>query len=302
MKSNSNRNEILAHVCALCAFILFGSTVLIVKNTQIAVIDLIFGRMAITAAILVPISLVLYRKNAEEKASRMTYAALFATGAAIFLNMICLYNSFRLASPTLCIALFYSGPVLTTFLLAKIDKRSLQKSEILTSTLIVLGILGYFAYNWNSQILSQSEFFGYGLALLGGVLFGLIPVFERQCKTVSPFRALGLQSLFAAICLYPATSSAISMIVADSLWVFLILGVFLTLIPFMLWWSSTRLSNSVSPFVAYVDPLTTMLMSVFILGEKLVLNSQLALTVLLGGCSIYALFSRLKQLHEVKNA
>jgi hypothetical protein len=57
-----------SYIAAICAFVLFGSTSLVVKGSSLTVPELIFGRMAITAALLAPISW----KALKESRSKMS--------------------------------------------------------------------------------------------------------------------------------------------------------------------------------------------------------------------------------------
>jgi drug/metabolite transporter (DMT)-like permease len=308
-ESASPGRALAAHACAVAAFVLFGCTVLVVVRSDVAVVDLIFGRMAVTAAFLSPILLAGYARKAPATergdqfiAARKTLVALAATSAAIFLNMFFLYHSFRMAPPSTCIAIFYCGPVLTTLLLAKVEGRRLGGSEVVTSLIVTASLAAYFLAHMDSAAISGFEIMGYACAVMGGGLFGLVPVLERGCRKIRPLTALAVQSMIAAVSLAPFTSDQLVSQLSSAPMVFLVLGGALTLLPFALWWHSTRISDSVSPFVAYADPLTTMVLSAFVLGEPPKSQAQIGLTVILACCGVYALGSRLKQQSGVQHA
>ncbi len=254
----------MPYALAAAAFILFGSTALVVKPSAFTGVELVFLRMAITASIIVPPIFWRGQRGLARPSKRALLAAC-ATSAAIFLNMVCLFSAFKLAPIPVCVALFYTGPMLTLVFRAWLDGRRLSGLDggALAAAVVVIAVLLQ-----GSGGFAAAGLKGYALALCGGFFFSLIPLVERGAATLSPVTSLGVQSTFATLCLAPFVSFAHVFEHTSELPSMVILAVLFTLAPFLLWWRALRLDAKISPFIAYVDPMTSVLVATLLLDER----------------------------------
>ncbi len=281
-------NPSKSYLYAIAAFILFGSTSLVVKPSRLTPVTLVCLRMLITAAALFPVAL--FRRTLIKNIRKPILFALIATSTTIFVNMVFLFQSFKLAPVAVCVAIFYTGPIFTVLIRSKRSNRRLSSSDKLAIGIALLAIIILVASGLERNLTGHP--LGYLLAFLGGLFFGLIPIFEEGCAAVSPDAALTIQASFAALCLLPFVELDQLHMNGRALQDVIILAILFTLIPFLLWWYATRINSQLSPFVLYCDPITASLLGTFVLGERISLMEASA-TVLLGlGAIIHVYRSR----------
>ena len=208
-----------------------------VQTTSIATHDLVFGRMFF-AALLGFAYLYLFGETSElKKIEFRSFLPIALTSGSIFLNMVFLYRSFRLASPSLCVAIFFCGPVFTILFRALFLGQSMTRLEKGLCLLVGLLIGGFFLSSITGNFgasFGPDEIWGYFYALLGGVLFGLIPIFEVQTSQWSPVTNLTLQATVASLALAPFIAGSPRELFTVSLIPILTLAVFFYLYPFSL--------------------------------------------------------------------
>jgi drug/metabolite transporter (DMT)-like permease len=210
-----------------------------------------------------------------------------ATSAAIFLNMILLFWAFRLAPISVCVAIFYSGPIISLLLqhLLKQRKMSRVESAILAAASLTIVTMIVFA---TPGVPGSNHVLGYALAFGGGILFGLIPLLQIGTRSLPNSVTLLIQSAFAALCLLPFSLGIFSVTAMKSVFELAILGILFTLVPFCLWWQALRENAKLNPFVSYLDPMTAILISVFVFKEYPGWVEATGAFVL-GGCALIAM-------------
>jgi drug/metabolite transporter (DMT)-like permease len=274
MQSPTNKNR--AFLYASAAFLLFGSTPLIVKQSGMQTLDLVFYRMAIAGFAAFAIGR-LWRPGSLNIGGR-AFAGVLLTSAAIFLNMVCLFAAFRKIPVPLAVALFFSGPIFSLFIRYFAGQAALRKSDILSTVIALIG-LGALALEVNAG-LEPSQVLGTALALLGGFLFGLVPVFEVLTAKVPPTTTLFVQGTFAALALLPFLTDAVPLHNTQELLRIGALGAAQTLLPFLLWWRALRIKSDLSPFFAFLDPITAIVLSLLVFDETLTTNQWVCTAML----------------------
>lgn len=279
-----------AYLAAFFAFFLFGCTSLVVKPSSLAIVQLVWGRMAITAGCAL-VFLLMWRRPLAG-ITKKSLAAAAATSTAIFLNLVCLFESFRLAPISLCVTLFYAGPLLTLVLRRWLDRTRFLRVDGVAIFLVVIALVGLGLESNPAAPRDTDVIRGYCFALAGGGLFGLIPIFERHCVGLSPVLSLFIQSFWATLCLLPfASVSTITLGGSEGVGL-IVLGVLFTFVPFLLWWVATRNSQSLSPFVVYIDPATAALISLVVFAQGLTSVQAGAMSLMVAAAILHVWFSR----------
>lgn len=274
-----------SYFLAISGFSLFGCTALVVKDSNLSSIDLVFYRMAITA--FATWLLLVSSGQSFVGLNRTSLPSALGASAALFLNMVCLFTAFKMAPVSLCVALFFAGPIFTILARRLVWKSPILKEDAISCTLSLLAIVLLVTQGTGTA----DNKLGYFFALLGGFLFGMIPIFEKGTRALQPHASLLIQSSFAALCLLPFSWSTIPLLTLSNGIDILVLGVLMTFIPLILWWASLRLNDHLSPFVSYADPITATLVSLFILKESLGIVQVMA-TLLLLSAAIYPVLAK----------
>lgn len=267
----------LAEVLVLMAFTLFGSTALVVKPSALSAVDLVYLRFFLVA-LMVGLPIMAINRKLVIEMSYKVHIAMTCTSIAIFVNMVLLFTGFKLAPILLCVAFFYVGPVFTTLARVAIGEQRLVYRQVIAIFLALVGLtsMGFGA----STLVSSSVLIGCLSAFVGGILFGLIPIFEERCSEVSPMVSLAYQSLVAAFGLSWFSSVSAGWFLIESraqTLPVLVLAVCFTLLPFWLWWKATRINSRISPMLAYADPIVASLIGVLVFNEPI--GSSQSLTV-----------------------
>lgn len=241
------------------AFILFGSTSLVVLQTNsLSTYELIFLRFLFCSFLCLPLLKInSFLQNKEN------FKYHFLTSISIFLNMVCLFESFKKVGVSVATAIFYTAPVMTLLLKNYISKNKTSTQQKIAIAFGALGLVGICQQGYESS----TDFSGYLLALTGGFLFSLIPIFESKVKKDSPIKSLFIQSFVAILLLAPLQSNLLNGLDFDSSVKSLILGIMFTFLPFVLWWQAIRKNPNVNPLLAYLDPVTAILIGFLFYGE-----------------------------------
>jgi len=261
---------------SILAFVLFGLTPLLFKRGHLNPQEAVFWRMFIAA--LLTTFVVLFKRAAFPQGKSLVIC--LAAAVTMASNMTLLFTSYQYSPTGICVQLYYLSPLFTVLMRVIWFRERLGKLSLIASltAILALGLLLADA-PWRE---SRSGW-GYVLAIGAGLISSLTPLLEREQKADSRASFL-VQAWICSLLLLPFLSWNTALFTRESFTLILILGVFLTFLPFMLWWQALREDYFLSPFVLYASPVTAAVVSLFVLHEPYSPLQLVSLLLLTGSC------------------
>ncbi len=198
---------------------------------------------------------------------------LIYCGAAIGINWILLFESYRyttVATATLC---YYMAPIFVILISPLILGERIDLKKILCVVCALLGMV-FVSGVLDSGITSAGELVGIALGLGAALLYASVTVMNKKLRGITASERTAPQLLFATLIIIPYTlifeEISKSGFTKTAIFMLLILGIVHTGVAYMLYFASIKgLNASTAAIFAYVDPIVAILLSALLLEERI---------------------------------
>lgn len=267
------------------AMLVFGTIGIFVRYLPISSSITALFRGAVGTAFLI-LFLTLSGHRISKSRVKANLLLLILSGTAIGINWILLFESYHYTTVAISTLCYYLAPVfviiLSTFILK--EKLSIKKIlciiTVLTGMVFVSGIMG-------NHSASRKDFLGIFLGIGAAVFYASVVLINKFLKEISSYDSTVVQLGVASIILLPYT--LLTEDYGDIPWkpsiiiLLLILGIVHTGIAYWLYFSSmSSLDGQTIALFSYIDPALAILLSAFLLKEKLDLLSITGALMILG--------------------
>lgn len=249
----------------------FGTLGLFVRHIPLTSGELALYR-AVLAILLIGIYLLITRQRIRLSAIKKDLPALLLSGAAMGINWILLFQSYRYTTVSIATLSYYFAPVLVTVLCPILFKEKMRAKQWLCFLMSTVGLV----------LLTVQGGAEKGKSDLTGILFGLgaamfyasVVLLNKFIKGVDGIHRTFLQFISAAAVLifYVLLSepSGLSSLDGVGLASLLTVGLVHTGITYCLYFSALKeLPGQKAAILSYIDPLVAVLVSVTVLQEKI---------------------------------
>lgn len=277
----------------IISMIIWGSVGLFVKNIDLPSMELVFLRAIIASLILISYGLIVKISKKEDlkedlteqqiKSRRKNIYFLIASGIAIGLNWIFLFQSYKYTTISNATLSYYFAPVLVILLSPFILKEKLTKSKLIAVIGAMLGLYLILNNQSSSPAISYSHTKGIIFGLIAAVFYASAILLNKYIKDLSGYEMTVIQISTAALLLLPIIIYRNSIHISNikTLILILIVGIVHTGIPYLAYFSAIKdLKAQTVAVVSYIDPISAVVFSTIFLKEKL------GLFQLLGGILI----------------
>lgn len=267
---------------------IFGTVGIFVRSIPMPSATLAFCRAVLGVAFLL-LLMVITGKKLDFAAIKKQFLLLCISGAAIGINWILLFESYRyttVATATIC---YYLAPMFLLIASAFMGEKMTTKKLLC----IIISLLGMV---FVSGVLQGgiSGYLGIVLSMCAAVLYASVVVMNRQLQNINAYDKTTVQLGMAGVVILPY------ILVADGLdvsamepigWVLLVIvGIVHTGIAYSLYFGSVKdLSAQTVAVFSYLDPVISILLSALLLKERLDIHSVIGAALILGS----ALYSEL---------
>lgn len=228
----------------------------------------------------------LSKKSLNAKAINENLKYLILSGIALGFNWILIFEAYKRTSLAIASLCYYLAPVIVIVMSHFLFKEYLSVKKILCVILALIGMV------FVSGLLQGQLGSGYGVigmicGLSAGVLYATVTLLGKKIKGISAFDETIIQLLTAAIVLVPynlltvdfstvkVTTLSISMVI--------LLGMIHTGAAFGAYFSSLQhLKAQTVAIFSYLDPVVSILASIFILKESMDILSIVGAVLILG--------------------
>ncbi len=198
---------------------------------------------------------------------------LIFCGAAIGINWILLFESYRyttVATATLC---YYMAPIFVILIAPVILKEGITLKKLICVICAIIGMI-LVSGAFDSGISSASELIGIALGLGAALLYASVTVMNKKLVGISASERTAPQLLFATLVIIPYTlifeQVPEGAFTKTSVLMLIILGILHTGVAYMLYFAAVKgLSASTSAIFAYIDPIVAIILSALMLKEPM---------------------------------
>ncbi|MCQ2397920.1 MAG: DMT family transporter [Sphaerochaetaceae bacterium] len=272
----------------ISASVIFGTVGLIRKAVPLSSAMLSMVRGFIGAAVMIVIML-LKRQKPDMRAVKRVAGYLLASGIAIGVNWILLFESYRYTSVSVATLCYYMAPVFTLiaspFVLGeKLTLRNVLAILVaLAGMILVSGVIG--------EKSDSEEITGILLGLGAAVLYASVVLLNRKISGITASDRTVFQLLVAGIVLVPYVIVSEDGVYTALTWKTVmctaVMGVVNTGFAYSLYFDSiSTLKTQTVALFTYIDPVVAIMISALFLGERLGI-SGIAGAVLILGATVY---------------
>ena len=262
---------------------IFGTLGLFVRNIDVASGELALYR-AVMAALFLTTVFLITKRRIEWAKIRKEVPFLVASGVAVGINWILLFEAYKYTTISLATLSYYFAPVLVTAICPFLFKEKLTPKQIICFVMSTLGIVLITGIGGAD---GQNNLVGIMFGLGAAVFYASVILLNKFIKNVGGMDRTLLQFIAAILVLLPyvASTSGFSLGGLDTLgWsCLLVVGLVHTGITYTMYFSSLKdLPGQKVAILSYIDPLVAIAISVLVLGEAMTVTQMIGGALILG--------------------
>lgn len=263
-------NQTQSYLMLIDSMFIFGTMGIFRRYIPLSSGMLAFFR-GILGGIVVLIAALIKKRNITQRIGRKKLLLLILSGAILGINWIMLFEAYRyttVATATLC---YYMAPTIVMLLSPLIFKEKLTIKRLICAFAALGGMILVSGVLENGMI-GNEELIGVAFALGGAVLDASLVIINKKVTIDDIYQKTIIQLFSAAIILIPyllltETFSGITL-TPFSIAMILIVGFVHSGFAYVLFYGSMDgLSSQSIAVLSYVDPVTAVFVSAFILNE-----------------------------------
>ncbi|MBE6598026.1 MAG: EamA/RhaT family transporter [Ruminococcaceae bacterium] len=285
MHNNTARIKLIASMA------IFGTLPLFVRNISVSSGELALYRATLAAALLI-IYFLAAGKKLNMREIKKELPLLFFSGAAMGINWILLFQSYRYTTVSISTLSYYFAPVIVTVLCPILFRERLTAKQLICSVMATAGLILVVLFQKDGGAAqAESHLLGVLFGLGAALFYAAVIILNKYIKNVGGIERTFFQFIAAIIVLVPYVllTDGINLGSLGGIgWGCLItVGLIHTGITYCLYFSSLReLNGQETAILSYIDPLVAVIVSVAILGEPIALP-QIAGGILILGFTLW---------------
>lgn len=291
--------KLQSYAMVITAMLLWGSIGIFRRNIPVPSEFLAFIRGILGAAFMG--LFLLRRRIAWGQAARRTMVLLALTGGLIGLNWILLFEAFNYTTVSVAILCYYMEPTMVILLTPICFGDRLTASKLLCVALTMLGMVlvsGIF----EAAELQADAYTGIIMGLGAALIYAVVVIMNKKIEQVDTYLKTFIQLFSAALVMVPyllLTDGFAAIPEVPEVWgLLLIVGIVHTGIAYALYFGGMKgLSAQSVAICSYVDPISALFMSAWLLDERLTPMGLVGAVLILGTAAAdeLGLFRRKKQ-------
>ncbi|QED49562.1 DMT family transporter [Cytobacillus dafuensis] len=289
------KNAYLKYVIAL---LLFGSNGIIASYILLNSYEIVYFRTLIGSLFLIFVFALSKQKLGFWK-NKSHFLYLVISGVAMGASWIFLFEAYAQIGVSIATLAYYCGPVIVMILSPFIFKEKMTSAKFFSFLAVIIGMLCV-----NGKAILQGQItLGLVFGILAAIMYAVMVIFNKKAKSI-----IGLENAtgqlvisFLTVAIFMGLKQGFFVDLDGNIIPILIIGIVNTGIGCYFYFSSidSLPVQSVST-LGYLEPLSALIFSVAILGEKLDLVQIVGAVLILGGAAYGELFRSKNKLKEEK--
>lgn len=257
----------------ITSMLIFGTIGVFVKKINLASIEIAFLRATIGSLFLLFASFFL-RRRLSMRAIKNNLILLLISGAAIGVNWILLFESYKYTTVSNATLSYYLAPVFVVILSPLILKENLNSAKILSIISAMIGLFLVVNGGGNKNTGDYNHILGIAYGLSAAVFYAGVILMNKFIKNLSGYETTLIQLIAGAFILLPYVlfKEHIGFLSINKISIIyiLILGIIHTGIAYFLYFTSMKdLKGQTIAILSYIDPIFAVIISALFLGEKM---------------------------------
>lgn len=275
----------------ISSVLLFGSNGIVASRIALGSHEIVFWRTLIGSLFLLAV-FVLTGGRFGGLRKKKHLAFLLLSGMAMGASWMFLYEAYRRIGVGPATLAYYCGPVIVMVLAPVIFREKLAISRILGFGAVLVGMV---LVN-GDEVIRGGISFGLACGLLSAVMLAVMVIFNKMAASITGFEnaVWQLSASFITVAVFTAVrQGTVTAVPPGSLLPLLLLGFVNTGIGCYLYFSSMQSLPAQSVAICgYLEPLSALLFSAVLLGERLTPVQMAGAALILGGAAFGEFFGR----------
>jgi drug/metabolite transporter (DMT)-like permease len=255
----------------IMTMLIFGSIGVFVKNINLSSSEIAFLRGVIGSLFLL-IASFLVKQKPSYQALKDNALLLLLSGAAIGLNWIFLFESYRYTTISNATISYYFAPIFVMILAPWVLKEKLTSVKVICIITAMIGLFLIVNPGAGSANSSQNHIVGIIYGLLAAALYASVILMNKFIKNLSGFETTLVQLMAAALVLLPYIlwqgNLNFTGLNSTSIMFIFILGIVHTGFAYFLYFTSIReLKGQTIAVLSYIDPISAVIIAALFLHE-----------------------------------
>lgn len=267
------------------ALLLFGFNGIVASHISLSSYEIVYLRTFIGSLLLI----VIYKltgRNFHIKGNKKDSLFILLSGIAMGTSWMLLYEAYQQIGVSFSTLLYYSGPVIVMVLSPLVFREKLKRSKIIGFLIVLIGIL---LVN-GKAILSDGNTWGVFCGAMSAVMYSAMVICNKQSKNIVGFENSVLQLAigFLTVAIFTITRQGVLLHISTNEipWI-LFLGLVNTGLGCYLYFSSIdKLSVQTVAVCGYIEPLSAVVFSALLLGERMNRLQIIGTVCIIGGAMI----------------
>ena len=273
----------------IAALLLFGSNGIVASYILLNSYEIVFLRTLIGGFFLILV-FALSKQKVQFWKNKDHFLYIVISGIAMGTSWMFLFEAYAQIGVSIASLAYYCGPVIVMVLSPVIFKEKMTSAKLLGFLAVIIGMLAV-----NGQALSQNgNYWGLICGILSAVTYAIMVIFNKKAKSITGLENAMCQLFisFVTVAIFIGLKQGFSITIEQgSLLPILLLGVVCTGIGCYFYFSSIgALPVQTVSILGYLEPLSALVFSAVILGEKLSVMQAAGAMLILGGAAFGELF------------
>ncbi len=288
------KNAYFKYVIAL---LLFGSNGIVASYILLNSYEIVYLRTLIGSIFLIFI-FALSKQKVQFWKNKSDFLYLIISGVAMGASWMFLYEAYAQIGVSIATLAYYCGPVIVMILSPLIFKEKMTTAKLLGFLAVIIGMLCV-----NGQAFTEGKnSLGLIFGILSALMYVVMVVFNKKATSITGLENATCQLVisFLTVAIFMSFKQGLFVDIVDgNLMPILILGVVNTGVGCYFYFSSIgRLPVQSVSILGYLEPLSALIFSTAILGEKLSLVQAIGAVLILGGAAYGELFRPKKDMKK----
>lgn len=291
------KNSYLKYIVAL---LLFGSNGIVASYILLNSYEIVYLRTLIGSIFLIFV-FALSKQKVQFWKNKSHFLYLVISSVAMGASWIFLFEAYAQIGVSIATLAYYCGPVIVMILSPLIFKEKMTNAKMLGFFAVIIGMLCVNGHAFTEGKISLGLIFG----ILSAIMYAIMVVFNKKAISIKGLENATCQLVisFITVAIYTGLKQGFSVSIFEgNLIPILILGIINTGIGCYFYFSSIgRLPVQSVSILGYIEPLSALVFSAAILGEKLSFVQIVGAMLILGGAAYGELVRSKNKLIAVKD-
>lgn len=270
----------------VAGLLLFGLNGVIAEQINLPSYMIVFLRTLIGSAFLIAVFLISRQRLNLKDIPKKQLLFLILSGVSMGMSWIVLYEAYQRTGVGIASIAYYCGPIIVMLLTPFIFRQKTTAKQIVCFAVVIVGI---FMTNL-SDISTNADTFGLICGLLSAVFHALMVIFTVKAPDITGNKNSMIQLTVSFLTVAIFTIFSQKIVLPDSIpqWGWIVfLGIVNTGIGCYLYFSSiSGLSVQSVSIIGYLEPLSSVVFAVILLGEPITVLQFLGVAMILVGAIV----------------